>query len=48
MNRADLQNAAKIISSTIAKLGKGENVTTEVSSKFAKHWTVNWKTSWKT
>lgn len=30
MNRADLQNAAKISSSTIAKLGKGENVTTEV------------------
>ena len=33
MNRADLQNAAKISSSTIAKLGKGENVTTEVLIK---------------
>ncbi|PKY97855.1 helix-turn-helix domain-containing protein [Gardnerella vaginalis] len=33
MNRADLQNVAKISSSTIAKLGKGENVTTEVLIK---------------
>ena len=33
MHRADLQNAAKISSSTIAKLGKGENVTTEVLIK---------------
>ena len=33
MNRADLQNAAKISSSTIAKLGKGKNVTTEVLIK---------------
>lgn len=33
MNKADLQNAAKISSSTIAKLGKGENVTTEVLIK---------------
>ena len=33
MNRADLQNAAKISSSTIAKLGTGENVTTEVLIK---------------
>ena len=33
MNRADLQNAAKISSSTISKLGKGENVTTEVLIK---------------
>ncbi len=33
MNRADLQDAAKISSSTIAKLGKGENVTTEVLIK---------------
>lgn len=33
MNRADLQNAAKISSSTIAKLGKSENVTTEVIIK---------------
>lgn len=33
MNKADLQNAAKIGSSTIAKLGKGENVTTEVLIK---------------
>lgn len=33
MNRADLQNATKISSSTIAKLGKGENVTTEVLIK---------------
>lgn len=33
MNRADLQNAAKISSSTIAKLGKGENITTEVLIK---------------
>ncbi|KXB91574.1 helix-turn-helix domain-containing protein [Megasphaera hutchinsoni] len=33
MNRADLQNSAKISSSTIAKLGKGETVTTEVLIK---------------
>ncbi len=33
INRADLQNPAKISSSTIAKLGKGENVTTEVLIK---------------
>lgn len=33
MNMADLQNATKISSSTIAKLGKGENVTTEVLIK---------------
>lgn len=33
MNRADLQNAAKISSSTISKLGKGKNVTTEVLIK---------------
>ena len=33
MTRADLQNAAKISSSTVAKLGKSENVTTEVLIK---------------
>ncbi|MUP58515.1 Cro/Cl family transcriptional regulator [Veillonellaceae bacterium M2-4] len=33
MNRADLQNAAKISSSTIAKLGKGGNITTDVLLK---------------
>lgn len=33
MNRADLQNAAQISSSTIVKLDKGENVTTEVLIK---------------
>lgn len=48
MNRADLQNAAKISSSTIAKFGNGENVTAEAPSKFAKHWSVNLGKSLKT
>lgn len=33
LKRSDLQNLAKISSSTIAKLGKGENVTTDVLLK---------------
>ena len=35
MNRADLQNAAKISSSTIAKLGKNEAVRMDVLMKIA-------------
>lgn len=36
MKRSDLQEAANISSATIAKLGKGDNVTTDVLLKICK------------
>lgn len=33
MNKQDLKNVAKVSSASIAKLGKGENITTDVLLK---------------
>ena len=37
MNKKDLKEAAGISSASVAKLGKSENITTDVLLKFALH-----------
>lgn len=47
MNKNDLKDAAGISAASIAKLGKGANITTDVLLKIVRLWVVSWKTSWK-
>lgn len=41
MDKNDLKNAAKISAASIAKLGKGANITNDILIKFVKQWIVN-------
>ena len=45
MRKSNLRDKAGISSASIAKLGKGENITTDVLIKSVKRWITIWKTS---
>ena len=48
MKKSDLQEKARISSASIAKLGKGDNITTDVLIiKSVSPWIAIWKISWK-
>ena len=47
MKKQDLRVAAKISSSSVAKLSKGENVNTDILVKICKAWSAMCLTSWR-
>ena len=47
MKKSDLKEKAGISSASIAKLGKGDNITTDVLIKSVSPWIAIWKISWK-
>lgn len=47
MKKSDLKEKAGISSASIAKLGKGDNITTDVLKKSVSPWIAIWKISWK-
>ena len=47
MNRGDLTDAANISASSIAKLGRGDNITTDVLLKICEALDCSLEASWK-
>ena len=47
MNKQDLKNATGISSASIAKLGKGENITTDILLKICEALDCRLKTLWR-